>query len=169
MTPCSFQTSEVSLCMSDLTNSLAQLTWQLPEPFVSVWTIEPTHIDHYNHTNNVAYLSQVENLAWAHSKSLGLAFTDYQTLDRAMVIVQHNLSYHAPSHLADNLACATWIVACDKKFRLSRRFEFINLRTNKTVFSAKTDFVCVSLKDGVPKRMPEKFSQIYGDALIVVS
>jgi acyl-CoA thioester hydrolase len=79
------------------------------------------------------------------------------------------LSYHAPSHLADNLACATWIVACDKKFRLSRRFEFINLRTNKTVFSAKTDFVCVSLKDGVPKRMPEKFSQIYGDALIVVS
>lgn len=147
--------------------SLDQISWQYQRPFVSLWTIEESHIDHYQHTNNVAYLSRVEALAWEHSQSLGLSFADYQTIDRAMVIVQHQLNYHAPSHLADSLACATWIVSCDKKFRLSRRFEFINLKNNKTVFTAKTDFVCVSLRTGMPKLMPKTFVETYSKAVVV--
>ena len=147
---------------------LSDLPWQLPNPFVSLWKIQDAHIDHYQHTNNVAYLSRLESLAWEHSQSLGLQFDDYQALDRAMVITQHQLNYHAPSHVCDKLACATWIVACDKKFRLSRRFEFINLATQKAVFTAKTDFVCVSLKSGIPKRMPKQFAETYGNAIVQV-
>lgn len=151
--------------MTDIPNKLKQLSWQLPNPFIRLWTVKTEHIDHYEHTNNVAYLSRLESLAWEHSRSLGLHFEDYQALDRAMVITQHKLKYHAASHLGDELACATWIVECDKKFRLARRFEFINLHTDLTVFTARTDFVCVTLSSGVPKRMPRDFNIAYGNAI----
>ena len=140
------------------------LPWQYPQPFIGTWVIGDDSIDHYQHTNNVAYLTRLEKLAWEHSNTLGLDFEDYQRLDRAMVITQHELNYHLPTYLGDTLACATWIVACDNKFRLSRRFQFINLASLKTCFSATTHFVCVSLSKGAPKRMPPEFMDTYTKA-----
>ncbi|MFT6269670.1 MAG: acyl-CoA thioester hydrolase [Alphaproteobacteria bacterium] len=138
------------------------LDWLHPHPFMSEWEIDSSHIDHYQHTNNLAYLGRLEQLAWEHSASIGLCFADYQSLDRAMVITQHELNYHLPSHLGDTLICATWVVSCDKKLRLSRQFQYINPVNGKTIFTAKTHFVCVSLLSGMPKKMPEAFQKIYG-------
>lgn len=148
------------------TQHALSLDWQQAQPFISEWIIQAEHIDHYLHTNNVAYLTRLEKLAWEHSNSLGLLFDDYKALDRAMVITKHELHYHAPSHLGDTLACATWIVKCDNKFRLQRQFQFINLSTQKTCFSATTDFVCVSLSKGLPKKMPTEFTNVYGKACL---
>lgn len=144
--------------------SLSALAWQRDLPFIDTWHIEQEHIDHYEHVNNVAYVSQLEKLAWQHSNYLGLSMQEYKELDRGMVIQQHVLNYQRASHLNDKIACATWIVACDQKFRLSREFQFISLRTEKTVFTAQTHFVCVSLSTGSPKRMPSEFAEIYGNA-----
>lgn len=143
---------------------LSKLAWQRNLPFVDTWHIEQKHIDHYEHVNNVAYVSQLENLAWKHSNFLGLSMQEYKKLDRGMVIQQHVLNYQRAAHLHDKIACATWIVACDQKFRLSREFQFISLRTQKTVFTAQTHFVCVSLSTGSPKRMPAEFMEVYGKA-----
>jgi len=143
---------------------LHALAWQRNLPFVSTWHIQQEHIDHYEHVNNVAYVAQLETLAWQHSNYLGLSMQEYKKLDHGMVIQQHVLNYQLASHLHDEIACATWIVACDNKFRLSREFQFISLRTQKTVFTAQTHFVCVSLSTGSPKKMPGEFVQIYGNA-----
>ncbi len=143
---------------------LSALAWQQDLPFLDIWHIEQKHIDHYEHVNNVAYVSQLEKLAWQHSNYLGLSMQEYKKLDRGMVIQQHVLNYQRASHLHDKIACATWIVACDQKFRLSREFQFISLQTHKTVFTAQTHFVCVSLSTGTPKRMPSEFVEIYGNA-----
>ena len=70
--------------------------------------------------------------------------------------------YHLPSYLGDTLICATWIISCDKKLRLSRQFQYINPEDGRTIFTAKTKFVCVSLQTGVPKKMPAAFQKIYG-------
>jgi acyl-CoA thioester hydrolase len=155
--------------MNTTSQNMAQFTdlnWQHPMPFMESWKIDASHIDHYKHTNNIAYLARLEQLAWEHSNHIGLTFQDYQRLDRAMVITQHALNYHLPSHLHDTLICATWIVGCDKKCRLSRQFQYINPVSGKTVFSAKTHFVCVSLASGAPKKMPSMFQDIYGNACI---
>ena len=74
--------------------STPTLNWMLDAPYVQQWHIDDTHIDHYQHVNNVAYLSQLESLAWAHSNALGLQFADYQSLNRGMVIKRHELNYH---------------------------------------------------------------------------
>jgi len=142
------------------------LDWLHPSPFISSWKIDTSHLDHYQHTNNLAYLARLERLAWEHSAQLGLTFAEYEQLDRAMVITKHELNYHFPTHLGDDLACATWIVNCDNKFRLNRDFQYINPHSGRTVFSATTHFVCVSLKTGMPKRMPEAFKHVYGQAAL---
>jgi acyl-CoA thioester hydrolase len=143
---------------------LASLPWIRNAAFVSTWKIKQNHIDHYEHVNNVAYVSQLEVLAWQHSNFLGLSMQEYKNLDRGMVIQQHVLDYQMAAHLDDTIACATWIVSCDKKFRLSREFQFISMKNSKTVFTAQTHFVCVSLSTGTPKKMPKEFIDIYGNA-----
>ncbi|WP_100656837.1 acyl-CoA thioesterase [Alteromonas flava] len=141
--------------------------WQLPNPFIELWQVPPEVIDHYGHVNNVAYISQIEKLAWAHSNALGLSIEQYQELDRGMAIRRHEVDYLLACHEGDTIACATWIVACDKRLTLSRRFQFICATRSKTVFTAKTDFICIALSSGMPKRMPEPFKQAYGGAMIV--
>ena len=142
------------------------LPWRLAAPFTLDWTITPEHLDHYQHVNNVAYLSQVEQLAWAHSNALGLTFDDYAACDRAMVIRRHELDYLQPAHLGDTLTCATWIIECDRKLTLTRQFQFICTRRRKSVFEAKTQFICASLSTGAPKRMPPAFRDCYGEACV---
>lgn len=144
------------------------LCWMHDNPFVLEWQIDETHIDHYEHVNNVAYVTQIEKLSWAHSNNLGLQFSDYKTLNRGMVIKRHELNYHLPAHLGDKLLCATWIIHCDSRLTLKRQFQFICPKRNKTVFDAITTFVCVSLDKGAPKRMPVEFSDIYGKASIAL-
>lgn len=160
------QKNSTPITRHDLSEVAQQYKWLHASPFIGQWTILPSDIDHYQHTNNLAYLARLEALAWEHSNALGLTFRTYQSLDRAMVITQHELNYHQPSHLGDNLLCATWIVSCDKKFRLSRKFQYINVITGKTIFTATTHFVCVSLSSGSPKKMPETFQRIYGQMVL---
>ncbi|WP_100642874.1 acyl-CoA thioesterase [Alteromonas facilis] len=140
--------------------------WLLPKPFIEPWTIGPEVIDHYGHVNNVAYISRIERLAWAHSNALGLSIEQYQAIDRGMAIRRHEVDYLLPCHEGQTIHCATWIIACDKRLTLSRQFQFICEERQKTVFQARTDFICIALSSGMPKRMPDSFKQAYGDAQI---
>nr|WP_040521844.1 thioesterase family protein [Aliiglaciecola lipolytica] len=130
------------------------------------WSVTPEQIDHYNHVNNVAYVSQLERVSWSHSMSLGLTIEIYQQLDRGMAISKHEIEYHAAALLGDNLLCATWIIECDRRLKLSRKFQFIRESDGVTVLTARTDFVCIALSSGKPKRMPEPFRDIYGKACL---
>lgn len=146
--------------------SVAQFDWQLPAPFVLEWSITKTHIDHYNHANNVAYVRQLERTAWAHSNALGLTIEVYQTLDRGMAISRHEIDYLAAALLGDRLLCATWIVHCDRKLKLARQFQFIRRSDGMTMLRAQTEFVCIALSSGRPKRMPNIFVDTYCQALV---
>lgn len=139
--------------------------WDLASPFVMAWEIEPSHIDHYNHVNNVAYIAQLEKVAWAHSNSLGLSIEHYRELDAGMAISRHEIDYLASAVLGDTLLCATWIVHCDKRLKLSRHFQYIRQSDGLTMLRANTHFVCIALSSGKPKRMPTAFSSVYAGAL----
>lgn len=149
-----------------MTAEFGHLPWRLPSPHIQLWTIENQHIDHYQHANNVAYVSQLERLAWSHSNALGLTIEEYQKLDRGMAISKHTIEYLASALLGDEIACATWIIECDKRLKLSRQFQFIRTSDELTLLTARTDFVCIALSSGKPKRMPQRYAQVYGDALI---
>jgi acyl-CoA thioester hydrolase len=142
------------------------MTWQLPNPFLNTWQVTPEQIDHYQHANNVTYVSQLELTSWAHSNHLGLNIEQYQALDRGMAISRHEINYLAAAHVNDLIDCATWIVQCDNKLKLSRQFQFIRRSDQKTLLTARTEFVCIALSTGKPKRMPKEFVDIYGPAAV---
>ncbi|XQU09075.1 acyl-CoA thioesterase [Halomonas sp. LY9] len=142
------------------------MEWALPDPFVIDLNVLPEAIDAYQHVNNSEYLRWVEQISWAHSEALGLSLERYQTLDRAMVVHRHELDYLAPAFAGDALQLATWIVACDGRFSLTRRFQLKRVADGKTLLNARTRFACVALSSGRPKRLPEEYQRIYGGAVV---
>lgn len=142
--------------------------WLHENPHLLSWKCTPEHIDHYGHVNNVAYIAQIERVAWSHSHALGLNIETFRSLDRAMVVQSHNVRYKLPCFLKDTVSCATWITQINKKLTLKRKFQYICESRNKTVFEADTTFVCVALSSGRPVRMPICLYDIYNSACIGV-
>lgn len=143
------------------------MEWALPEPFVMDIDVTDEAIDAYRHVNNSEYLRWVEQISWAHSEALGLTLGRYRELDRAMVVHRHELDYLAPGYEGDRLQLATWIVACDGRFSLTRRFQLQRKHDAKTLLKARTRFACVALSSGRPMRLPDEYRRIYGDAVVV--
>lgn len=142
------------------------MLWDLPQAFVSKFVVRPEDIDHYQHVNNAEYLRYIEETSWQHSNSLGMNFDDYVRLDRALVVMRHEIDYTAPAFVDEELAMATWIVNYDKKFRVARRFQLQRVSDNKTLMRAYTYFACVTLTTGRLKPLPEEFNQIYFPAVV---
>lgn len=145
------------------------MEWALPDPFVIDIHVTQEAIDAYQHVNNGEYLRWVEKISWAHSEALGLCLERYRALDRAMVVHRHELDYLAPGFANDDLQLATWIVACDGRFSLTRRFQLKRVSDGKTLLNARTRFACVALSSGRPKRLPDEYQRIYGGALVAES
>jgi acyl-CoA thioester hydrolase len=142
------------------------MSWLFPNPYLCNWQVLPEQIDHYQHANNVAYVSQLEVTSWKHSNQLGLTIGQYQALDRGMAISRHEINYMAAAHVNDMIDCATWIIECDNKLKLTRQFQFMRRADKKTLLTARTEFVCIALSTGKPRRMPTQFVEVYGQAVI---
>lgn len=143
------------------------LEWDLPDPFVIELEVGASAIDEYGHANNTEYLRWIEQVSWAHSAHLGLDLARYRELDRAMAVHRHELDYLAPAFQGEQLALATWIVGCDGRLTLTRRFQLIRPADGRTLLRARTRFACIELTSGRPRRLPEEYVTIYGGALVV--
>jgi acyl-CoA thioester hydrolase len=128
--------------------------------------VSPEHIDGLQHANNAVYVTWCEQVAWAHSESLGLDLDSYHRLNRAMVITRSEFDYLRASHLGDELEAATWIVDWDRRLTMERRFQIRRARDDATVLRARMKFACVDLASGRPRRLPDEFVEGYGPAVI---
>lgn len=142
------------------------MPWDLPSPFVIELGVQPSDIDEFGHVNNVEYLRWVERVSWEHSADLGLDLARYRELDRAMVVHRHELDYLVPALEGDRLQLATWIVACDGRLTLSRRFQLWRPRDGRTLLRARTRFACIALSSGRARRLPPEFVERYGQAMV---
>ncbi|WP_110647991.1 acyl-CoA thioesterase [Salinicola peritrichatus] len=143
------------------------MSWDRMQPFVIDIEVESSSIDHYGHVNNAEYLRWIERASWTHSRHLGLSLDDYRALDRGMVVHRHELDYLAPAFEGDRLELATWIVACDGRLTLERRFQLRHVESDRTLLRARTRFACIALSTCRPKRMPARFVEVYGGAVVL--
>ncbi|MEX2335526.1 MAG: thioesterase family protein, partial [Pseudohongiella sp.] len=135
--------------------------WDRPDPYVLSLGVATDDIDELGHTNNAVYVRWLERCAWQHSQALGLDLMSYRQLDRAMVVLRHEIDYLAAAYLGDQLMVATWIVHSDQKLRLTRHFQICRTSDGQTLLRAKSTFVCIALTTGRPKRMPAIFLERY--------
>ena len=123
-------------------------------------TVQAAHLDSFGHVNNIIYLQWMQDVAWAHSQSLGLDLSAYRRLDAAMVARNHDMTYLAPCFTGDNLILKTWLTHTDG-FNLHRQYEFVRGQDDKKVFEGTTHWVCIRLSTGRPIRMPPEFKTAY--------
>ena len=144
-----------------------EITWDWQAPFTLPITVSAEAIDELGHVNNAVYVRWMEQCAWQHSQALGLGLAEYQALDRAMAVLRHEIDYLASAYLGDQLVMGTWITESDQRLRMQRHFQLVRAKDASVLLRAQTTFVCIELSSGRPKRMPARFIEDYGKALVI--
>jgi acyl-CoA thioester hydrolase len=137
------------------------IAWDLPDPFTIDLVVGEGDIDHLGHTNNTVYHVWCERVAWAHSAAVGLDPQAWKSLERAMAMRSTQASFLAPSFAGDRVRVGNWIVACDGRLRATRRFQIVRIADGVTLMRAQSEWVCIDIATGRPKRMPEEFRRAY--------
>lgn len=141
------------------------MKWDWPKPFTQEICVTTQEIDALGHVNNAHYVRWMEDCAWQHSQSLGLGLAQYQSLNRAMAVIRHEVDYLASAYVDQQLIMGTWIREMDNKLKMDRYFQLIRPADNAVLLRAKTTFACIELSSGRPKRMPAEFIDGYSKAL----
>ena len=139
----------------------SQIVWDVDQPFTMIFPVLAADIDGFGHVNNRVYIRWQEQVSWAHSAHLGLTLDDYFEIGFGVVVRQNTVEYFAPTLADDRVIAATWISGNDQRLRLTRSHQFVRLRDGVTVFRGQTQYVCVDMTTGQPRRMPDIFKTVY--------
>ncbi len=131
------------------------MRWRHPNPFILQHTVLEEEIDHLNHVNNKVYLEWMEHIAWQHSLSVGIDAEKIKSLGKVMVIARHEMNFHAGCFLDETLHIGTWVTRPLSSKKRERFYQVIREEDGKTVFTAKTLWVCVNLSDHKSTAIPQ--------------
>lgn len=136
---------------------MSVITWDYPHPFTQPLSPESADIDGLHHVNNAVYVRWCEQVAWAHSNSIGLSIADYERINRAVAIRRGEYDYLLPSKMGDELVLGTWLVQAGSKLMLERRFQMVRPSDGATLMRGRWELVCIELSTGRVRRMPPEF------------
>ena len=137
------------------------LPWDVEAPHIQVLRVEDRHLDAFGHTNNVVYLAWLQDVAWSHSRALGLDMADYHRIGAGCVARRHELDYLAPTHVGDELHVATWIAENQGRIDMWRGYQIIRAADQRTILRGRTHWICVDMLSGKPRRQPAEFVEAY--------
>ena len=98
------------------------MIWDKNNPYTIGLLVDSSDIDELGHVNNAAYVRWLERCAWRHSESLGLGVAEYKTLDRAMVVLRHEIDYLAAAYLQEQFGLAVSLRAAGNSPESVRAF-----------------------------------------------
>ncbi|WP_348672993.1 thioesterase family protein [uncultured Abyssibacter sp.] len=140
-------------------DTFTTIAFDVPAPYTEVRTVADSDIDRLGHTNNVVYLGWLESVAWAHSVHLGLDWDLYQRINACFVARRHTLDYLRPTFVGDELHVATWITDNPGRVTMDRAYQIVRAADGVTVLRGTTQWACVDLTTGRPRRMPPEFAE----------
>ena len=120
-------------------------------PFEQRVVVGDAHLDDNRHVNNVVYLQWMNDVAVAHWTSI--ASPDAQARV-AWVARRHEIDYHAPALLGEELVVRTWIGEADG-LRFLRFCEVRRASDGKVLVSLRTVWIPVDATTGRPRRVPD--------------
>jgi acyl-CoA thioester hydrolase len=120
-------------------------------------------IDELDHVSNLVYVRWVQQVAEAHSSTVGYDHNAYRELGAVFVVRRHEIDYLASAYRDDRILLSTWVESW--KAASSVRMTTISrlARGNGTAESApivlaraRTLWALISLETGRPTRMPQE-------------
>jgi acyl-CoA thioester hydrolase len=121
-------------------------------------TVRPDAIDELGHVNNASYLQFVEQIARAHSESLGLTTEQFLANGGVFVVRRHEVEYFAPAHTDDRLTLRTRV----EKISGPRCTRLVDIwRGERLLVHASTDWVWVDFQTRIPRRIPPGIAEAF--------
>ncbi len=121
-------------------------------------TAGPADIDEVGHVSNLVYVRWVQEVAMAHSQSLGWDYANYRAFGAVFMVRRHEIDYVAQVNLGEALVAETWVegwrmASCTRKTELTR--------ADKVVARASTTWALISLGTGRPVRIPDEIRALF--------
>ncbi len=130
-----------------------------PSPAVGVFrrrrTVVERDLDALEHVNNVVWLRFVMELAHAHSEAAGLGLARLRELGGVWVVQRHELDYHRPAELGDEILEETWVSRIGGA-RSVRHARLRNAQEGSLYLEAVTTWAFVDPVSGRPRRLPRE-------------
>jgi acyl-CoA thioester hydrolase len=127
--------------------------------FVLPLEVGEDDIDMLGHASNIAYLRWVQDVAVAHSATVGLDMEGYSQLGAVFVVRRHEIDYLRPVVRGDRLELRTWIDSASAA-KCKRATDIVRLGAESgapelVVARAMTTWGFVELTSGRPTRIPD--------------
>lgn len=113
--------------------------------------VGPADIDELGHLNNVRYVQWVQDVAVAHSSSLGLDWAAYEAMGGMFVLRRHEVDYLRSVAEGTELTARTWL-SNRRTVQVERHIEF--LEAGQVVFRSLTRWVFIDRNAMRPARIP---------------
>lgn len=107
--------------------------------------------------HNLAYLRWVEECRTKLASHLGIDYATMAREGRHTVLVRHEVDYHSPAFLADDIH----VLGCIEKVEKSSlwfRFEIRRAENNKLCVSVRQRLALVQMPQGRPCRIPAEWA-----------
>jgi acyl-CoA thioester hydrolase len=127
------------------------------------FTVEPSHIDELGHAGNVTWIRWINDVAIAHSSSVGLDATEYRKLGVVWVVRRHEVDYLWQALQGETLKAATWVADLRGATSL-RRTVFTRAGDGRILVRAATTWALIDVATMRPRRIPKELLERYGFA-----
>lgn len=129
-----------------------------PAVFTLAMEVGEDDIDMLGHASNIAYLRWVQDVAVAHSATVGLDMEGYSQLGAVFVVRRHEIDYLRPVVRGERLELRTWIDSASAA-KCLRATEIVKMSTAEpdglVIARAMTTWGYVELTTGRPTRIPD--------------
>lgn len=132
--------------------------------------VEWRDLDSEGHVNNAVYLSYIEECAIQVSAAYGWPIDRFEAERIGIVARRHQIEYHLPALLGDELIIGTWISDMDRS-SAQRNYAIIRQKDNDVLARICSEYVWISLIDGTPVPIPagmrDDFSENFGSGSVI--
>ena len=118
-------------------------------------TARPEDIDRLGHVSNITYVRWLQEVAEAHSTSVGWDHAAYVALGAVFVVRRHEIDYRASAMAGDRVALVTWAGAW-RAASATRHTEITHAVSGAPLASAVTTWALVAMEGGRPRRIPDE-------------
>jgi acyl-CoA thioester hydrolase len=141
----------------------------VPVRFTLSVEVAESDIDELGHASNIVYLRWVQDVAVAHSTTVGLGVEAYLALGAVFVVRRHEIEYLRPVLRGERLELRTWIdtvmaAKCRRATEIVRRDLRAGVEVDVVVARAMTTWGFVEMATGRPTRIPDAIRRAFGVA-----
>ena len=110
-------------------------------------------IDANGHVNNIVYVQWMQDVAIAHSASVGCTAAT-TAAGCAWVARSHWIEYLRPAFAGDRVLVQTWLVDATRKSTSPRRYRMVRESDGAVLARGETLWVFVDSRSGRPRTVP---------------